>query len=112
MVHHKQQLLKFLEQNIKDRVLQNVLDSGVVEFLGGFRPLLKDIPGWIVQLTSCHNTVYNIGIFEDINIGKLRWFRLTEIPWENWVGDKSENRLYQGDKPEKYLELKNDNTRI
>ncbi len=107
MVHNKQQLIKFLEQNIKDRVLQNALCRGRVEFCGGFNPLLDDIPGWVVKLTSYHGMSYDIGIFEDINTGYLRWFRVTEIPWQNWDGDRTEDKLYQGDDPEKYRGLKN-----
>ena len=106
MIHHKQQLIRFLEQNVTDRVLQNALHRGVVEFLGGFRPLLDDIPGWVVRLTSYHGMIYNIGIIE--KTGKLYWFRLVDAPWQSWDGDRTKKKLYKGDNPETYQKLKND----
>ena len=108
MIHHRQQLINFLEQNVTDRVLQNAMNRGRVELLGGFNPLIGSLPGWVVAITSYWKTTYNIGIIEDVNIGKLQWFRLTRIPWKNWDGDKSKNKLYQGDNPKKYQKLKND----
>lgn len=108
MIHHRQQLINFLEQNVTDRVLQKAMNWGQIEFLGGFNPLFGSLLGWCVSITSYRGTTYNIGIIEDVNIGKLRWFRLTKIPWENWDGDRSEDKLYQGDKPEKYRRLKNE----
>lgn len=108
MIHHRQQLLNFLERNVTDRVLQNALNRGRVEFCGGFNPLIGSLSGWAFVITSYWGSVYNIGIVEDINTGKLRWFRLGKIPWGNWGGDRSEDKLYKGDNPGKYQELKNE----
>lgn len=108
MIHHHQQLINFLEQNVTDRVLQNALNRGRVEFCGGFNPLVGSFPGWVVSVTSYRGTIYNFGIIENTNTGKLRWFRLAKIPWKNWDGDRSEDKLYQGDFPEKYRRLKDE----
>jgi len=107
MFHHRQQLINWLFKNVTDRVIKNALESGGVECCGRFDTLpTTNLPGWIVVITGRFKT-YNIGIVAD-NF-KLRWFRIKEIPWQNWIGDIAKSDIYRGDNPEKYQELKNGN---
>lgn len=109
MIHHRQQLINWLLKNVTDRVILNAIESGRIENCGGFNPLpTTDLPGWIIVITSGRNRVYNIAIV--IDKFKLRWFRVKNIPWSDWVGDIATSEVYQGDEPEKYQELKNANS--
>lgn len=108
MFHHRQQLINWLLKNVTDRVILNALESGRVENYGGFNPLpTTDLPGWVVAVTSVRNKTYNIAIVADTNF-TMRWFRVKDVPWFDWVGDTAKVAVYQGDEPEKYQELKND----
>ena len=111
MFHNRQHLFQWLTDNLTDRVLQNLLQgSGQAELLGGFCPLPGSTnPGWIVGLTSYRTgQTYYVCIGVNEETGKVRWWRTKGVQWENWDGDKSENKLYQGDDPEKYWRLKNE----
>ena len=104
MIHHRQQLINWLTKNITDRVIQQALESGRVENCGGFNSLSGSLPGFVVAVTSGRGTIYNIAIVVD-NF-QMRWFRLKKIPWWNWVGDKSNSSVCQGDRPKVYKVLK------
>ena len=108
MIHHRQQLITWLLKNVTDRVIQNAMESGRIENCGGFNPLpTTNLPGWVLIVTSGRNKVYNIAVVSE-NF-KLRWFRVKDVPWKNWIGDIATNSVYRGDGPEKYQELKNEN---
>jgi len=107
MIHHRQQLITWLLKNVTDRVIQNAMESGQIENCGGFNPLPTTVlPGWIVAVTSGRNKIYNIAIVSE-NF-KLRWFRVKEVLWENWVGDTATSEVYRGDRPKEYERLKNE----
>jgi len=109
MIHHRQQLITWLLKNVTDRVIQNAIESGRIENCGGFNPLpTTNLPGWILIITSGRNKTYNIAVVSE-NF-KLRWFRVKDVPWENWIGDTATSEVYQGDNPEKYQGLKNVNS--
>ena len=109
MIHHRQQLINWLLKNVTDRVIQNVMESGRIENYGGFDPLpTTNLPGWIVAITSGRGRVYNIAIVADTNF-TMRWFRIKDVPWSDWVGDVAKVSVYRGDAPEKYERLKNEN---
>ena len=108
MIHHRQQLINWVTKNINDPVIQRALEWGRVENCGGFNPLSETssgiLPGWIVAVTSVRNKTYYIAVVLDQY--EMRWHRLKQVPWCHWVGDKSSNPVYQGDKPEVYKVLK------
>ena len=104
MIHHRQQLINWLIKNVTDRVIQQALESGRIENYGGFNSLSGSLPGFVVAITSARETTYNVAIVVD-NF-EMRWFRLKEIPWWDWVGDKSNSSVYQGDRPKVYKVLK------
>lgn len=100
MFHYRQQLINWLIKNVKDRVLFNALESGTVELLGGFERLPgSSASGWIVRLMTTYNTEYLIAITAT---DPIRWYRIQEVDWSTWSGNKSKHPLYQGDDPEKY----------
>lgn len=106
MIHCRQHLISWLLKNVTDRVLCNVLESGRVENLGVFDPLpTSDQMGFLVRITSVHNTTYIIAVV----IGpcnKYRWFQVKEFSWMDWRGDRTMTELYRGDKPKVYKVLK------
>jgi len=109
MFHSRQHLIQWLQDNLTDRLLQNILQRGQLELLGAFNPLPgSSIPGWIVVLTSyITGQGHFICIGVDEKNGSVRWWRTKEVNWQNWDGDKSSNSLYYGDNPEAYREWKN-----
>ena len=114
MFHSRQHLITWLQDNLTDRVLRNLLEGGgKLELLGGFQPLPGSslgLAGWIVALTSyrtgqCYYVC--IGINEDT--GQPRWWRTDQVDWRNWDGGESENPLYCGDNSEVYRRWQNEN---
>jgi len=104
MIHCRQHLISWLLKNVTDRVLHNVLETGRIENLGVFDPLPTSVDsGFIVQLTSLHETIYNIAVVSGA-CNKYRWFRVKEISWADWAGGDVE--LFQGDRPKVYGVLK------
>lgn len=104
MIHNRQHLIQWVTKNISDKVIQQAIESGRIENLGGFNPLSGSNPGFVVSITSVRNKIYYIGVVLDQY--QIRWFRLKQIPWWNWVGDKSKSSLYQGDRSKIYKVLK------
>ena len=112
MFHSRQHLIQWLQENLTDRVLQNLLQGGgKLELLGGFSPLpSSSLSGWIVALTSyTTGRGHYICIGVDEETGFVRWWQTEEVDWQNWDGDKSKNPLYCGDNPEAYRRWKNRN---
>ena len=99
MLHSRQHLIQWVMKNAKDRVIQNALENGTIINFGGFDPLSGSNPGFVISITSIREKVYYIGVVLDQINFQIRWFRMKEVPWWNWVGDKSNSLLYQGDKP-------------
>ncbi len=110
MIHfqNRNDIIKWAMDNLPKsfRTIARSFEEGVVEFLGGFKdiPLLN--PGWMISVTSKHGHTRYLFISTCGN-NDYRLFVLREIDWECWDGDKSDNKLYRGDNPEKYKELKN-----
>ncbi len=103
MIHTRSELIDWIKKNVDDRVLLKALDCGTVECLGGFNPLPTSTnPGWIVRLQSPFGATYLIAVAWDTANFRLYWFRAPDVPWENWAGNQTENRLYRGDYPELY----------
>jgi hypothetical protein len=105
MIHTREQLIGWIEKHVDDPVLHEALLRGTVEVLGGFDPLpTSKYPGWMVQVISRFNTKYLIAVAcADF---ALHWFRAPHIEWDKWNGFKSDNPLFQGDRPKIYEELK------
>ncbi len=92
------------------RSIHRAFHEGHIENAGAFQhipPIGRS--GWILKLTSKFKKNYYIAIAT----GDLRYYvyPLGEIPWQYWEGDKSDNKLYQGDNPILYKELRDAETK-
>lgn len=80
--------------------------TGKVEVLGGFGAIPPSLlPGWILQITAKHGTVFLIAVVPDATRLRYRVRSVEEVPWHLWVGTpiRSETyTIYQGDWPAKY----------
>lgn len=82
--------------------------TGTVENLGAFRHIAGGC-GWILKITSKFKSVYYVAIV--VCYLNYRITILNEPPWKYWEGDKSDNKMYQGDNPILYKELKDAETK-
>ena len=79
--------------------------EGTVENLGGFECIPPtDKPGWVLRVVSSFKKIHYLAAVVD----KFRHyvFLIDKPPWKYWEGDKSDNKLYQGDNPEEYKLLR------
>lgn len=107
-IHTRNDLIKFIEDNAPfTGVLRAALNHN--ENLGGFSNLsVNHGGGWIVRLTSKFKKQWLIAVEPDKTVAsKYRiWVLFSGVPWKFWRGDKSKNKLYHGDHPEKYKSLR------
>ena len=89
MIFTKEQLLTWMQRNIRDKLLQDALGRGEVIIYGGFSPLPgSKVAGWIIKIG---------GQFICVSATKPpRWWRTKEIPWEVYVGRESNNPIVRG----------------
>ena len=105
----KTHVILWLENNCSRKAITRALYEGQVEFFGGFNPISPTTrPGWIMRITSAHGrTWYCAVICYDRRYG-IRILR--DVPWGDWVGanhpDAEWERLYSGDHPAEYWELR------
>jgi len=96
MIHSRTELIQWVRKNVTDLVLQNAMEWGQIQNLGGFWPLpTSSRPGWIVRITTGRNRTYHIAI--GVKDFGLYWFRLKEVDWSTWAGHRTTNELYRGD---------------
>ena len=101
-------VVDYIKHHCTNRSIQRSIESGKLEFLGGFRPIPPGTdPGWILR---CHSPItkkhWNVAI---IALGSSTNYKICVIPkiqWENWIGDESGLELYRGDDPNKYESFK------
>lgn len=101
-------IILWLENNCSRKAITRALYEGQVEFFGGFKPIPPTThPGWIMRVTSAHGRTWYVAVIcYDRRYG-IRILR--DVPWGNWVGlhhDPPGTRLYSGDNPKEYLELR------
>lgn len=90
MIHTKDQLCKWIEENVTDHVLQQAFERGRIEVVGGvFAPLpTSKNNGWLVNLIGPYGDCYLIAVAEDRKrLGRYYWFRLAQGKefWSNRV---------------------------
>lgn len=104
-IRTRNDLIKWLEEHAPTPSIRRALQEGKVENLGGFN---LPYPGWIIKVVSKFNTTWFVRIYilkQEIIVKVVNY-----ILWKNWIGDTSNNKLYQGDNPELYEGLKNAET--
>ncbi len=104
-IRNRNDLIEWLESNAPRRAIARALQEGLVENLGAFEKVgASSQPGWIVKVTSKFNKVWYVTVYYK---QKFRCFiRELEPCWKNWIGEYAKNKLYQGDNPLQYKELR------
>lgn len=104
-IRNRNDLLKFLESNAPLRAIARATQEGQVENLGAFKQIFPgSVPGWIVKVTSKFNKTWYVVIQVSGRGFKARI--IDTVPWKLWIGEIVENKLYQGDNPLRYKELR------
>lgn len=105
----RQHLIEWLDNNVTDRVLKNVLNGGKVEAYGWFDQLpYTETPGFIVALTSYRKKTYIVAVsFREVTADPY-YFRIKDVPWSKWKGWNYPDELRRGDNPEKYRRIKDE----
>jgi len=110
MIHFqsKENMVDWLINNCPRPAIVRALEQGRVEFLGGFKLIPPStLPGWILQVNSIYGKCWNIAVLAN-DIKHIYEIRIMKsVPWKNWIGTNSHNKLFCGDNPETYKELKN-----
>ena len=105
-IRTRNDLIKFLEENAPRRAIARALQEGQVENLGAFQPIPPSpFSGWIVKVTSKFNKTWYIAVHVYYHSCIPTTRIIDVVPWEKWIGHKSKNKLYMGDKPLQYKEL-------
>jgi len=108
-IRTRNDLINWLEKNAPTPSIKRALQEGSVENLGGFKSCIGKKPGWIVKVTSKFKKIWYISIYYSIvcSSGLNSFIRpMNNYDWKDWIGDKSENKLYLGDNPLLYKELR------
>lgn len=99
IISTRDHLIRFISAHVVYLHVRRAILEGNVENLGSF---LHD--RWIVKIVT------PLGLTKYISVvvvkDRYRLFMISEPDWKLWKGDKSENKLYQGDHPDKYAELR------
>lgn len=102
----KEQLIGWLEGNSPSQSVSRALRSDQpILLLGAFKPVPEsNWPGWIVRVATRVREYYvAVSIRSD---GRRNAYLVPYIDWKCYDGDRSENPLYAGDRPEKAVALK------
>lgn len=86
--------------------VKRAYEEGNIEFLGGFKRVCKDSPGWVVMF-NCGDPwshPFYMGV-----VYRGQWpitVPLETVNWADYDGYASTNPLYMGDHAEQYKQLK------
>jgi len=106
-IRTRNDLINWLENNAPRRAIARAIQEGQVENLGAFEEVAPDFqPGWIVKVTSIHKTIWFVVIH--IWHREFKSFIRNDVPWEKWIGEFANNKLYQGDNSLQYKELRDE----
>lgn len=107
-IRTRNDLIYWLMNHAPRRAIARAMEEGKIEVCGGFSriPCTPCRDGWIIRITSIFNKTWIIAVKPQLWEG-YRAYIIPKIPWEYYIGDKSDNKLYKGDKPEEYKELRN-----
>lgn len=98
-------LIQFAESELSKSYVSiaRAFHTGHVENLGAFRHIAGG-SGWILKITSKFKSIYYVAII--VYYLTYRVVILSEPPWKYWEGDTAKNKMYQGDNPILYKELR------
>ena len=100
-------ILRF-KQAVDSRACQRAFDTGTVEVLGGFNPILPGTSevGWAVRITSVNDSEWYYILVPSFAGYRVRY--VGRVHWENWIGDPRAPRwtITSGDNPAEYGRLR------
>ena len=104
-IRNRNELIEFLEEHAPNPSIARALQEGTVENLGGF---FGGAAGdyWVMRVISRFNKIWYVATRPRIFQKEYHAYELKEVSWEFWEGDKSTNKLYQGDNPKEYKLLR------
>lgn len=106
-IRTRNDLIDWLENHAPRPAIARAMQEGQIENFGAFEKIPPSFnPGWIVRVTSKFNTTWYIAIQEDFPHRGFITRILDKVPWKNWIGEFAKNKLYQGDDPRIYKELR------
>lgn len=110
-IRTREDLINWLEDNAGWPSIRRAMLEGTCENFGLFTIGTGRI---IVKITSKFKKVWYIQIAE-IKLSALHTYGtiiIEKVPWYNWAGGQPGNKLYQGDNPKLYKELKNEDKNL
>lgn len=102
-IRNRNDLIKWLEENAPTRAIRRSVLEGKVENLGAFD--YSDFC-WIVKVVSKFDKIWYIKVTSLPKLNFNGTVLLNKPNWQNWIGDQYQNKLYRGDNPELYKELR------
>lgn len=106
-IRNRNDLICWLENNAPFRAIARAIQEGQVENLGAFEKVSPgSTPGWIVKVTSRFKKIWYVSITAPAHA--FRAHIIYTVPWDKWIGEFAQNKLYQGDNPKQYKELRED----
>jgi len=110
MIHTRQQLLRWIEEYVKDCVLVTALGTGTVEVLGGFNPLpASRYCGFLVRVKARFGSQHYIAVANtEGKPGCYHWYEAPGVQWDRWIGSDNPYGycILDGDNPCEYFQLK------
>jgi hypothetical protein len=101
MIRTRKHVMDRIEAACLPRSVRRAVNEGRIEYLGGFEKLPSCDKAFVARATSPISEKNFYLAVED----KAVWL-IQEPSWKYWVGDESDNPLYQGDRPQIYRVLK------
>jgi hypothetical protein len=102
-------LIEYLITHSPRPAISRAINEGrPIELLGGFKHIPpSNMPGWVIMITTRFKKRFYVALRVH-KIWKHQLFveMISTIPWRYWDGDKSNNLLYRGDRPQLYERLK------
>ena len=106
---NRTELVLWVDSHAPSRTIQRALWDGEVELLGGFDELPPSkYPGWVFRIVSKYHKEYFVAVVCNMKKKSFFCIQLESVPWKLWNGKLGRKSIYEGDKPEKYKELKNE----
>lgn len=104
-IRTRNNLIEWLEINAPLRAIARAVQEGQVENLGTFEQVVPGSrPGWIVKVASRFNKIWYVAV--QVSGHGFKAKVIDTVPWKFWIGEFADNKLYQGDKPLQYKELR------
>jgi hypothetical protein len=96
-------LIEIAAKGVTAPACKRAFVTGHVEVLGGFAPILPELPdGWVLSVTARHGTKFYVAVMPLDRPGKHLVGLMSEPDWSRWVGIDRQTAgysIYTGDHP-------------